>query len=83
MDARCIRIKKFADTKISGYVWMGPKSFPFPVAVSNFCVFLAGKVEDFSQVRPIPYDENKSCKTHATLVEIIAEKKLSQPPDHQ
>ena len=26
MDARCIRIKKFADTKISGYVWTGPKS---------------------------------------------------------
>ena len=25
MDARCIRIKKFADTKISGYVWTGPK----------------------------------------------------------
>ena len=24
MDARCIRIKKFADTKISGYVWVGP-----------------------------------------------------------
>ena len=24
MDARCIRIKKFADTKISGYVWTGP-----------------------------------------------------------
>ena len=23
-DARCIRIKKFADTKISGYVWTGP-----------------------------------------------------------
>ena len=22
----CIRIKKFADTKISGYVWTGPKS---------------------------------------------------------
>ena len=26
MDARCIRIKKFADTKISGYVWTGPKA---------------------------------------------------------
>ena len=26
MDARCIRIKIFADTKISGYVWTGPKS---------------------------------------------------------
>ena len=26
MDARCIRIKKFADTKISGYVWTGPES---------------------------------------------------------
>ena len=25
VDARCIRIKKFADTKISGYVWTGPK----------------------------------------------------------
>ena len=24
VDARCIRIKKFADTKISGYVWTGP-----------------------------------------------------------
>ena len=27
MDARCIRIKKFADTKISGYVWTGPKCY--------------------------------------------------------
>ena len=26
MDARCIRIKKFADTKISGYVWTGPEN---------------------------------------------------------
>ena len=26
VDARCIRIKKFADTKISGYVWTGPKA---------------------------------------------------------
>ena len=25
MDARCIRIKKIADTNISGYVWTGPK----------------------------------------------------------
>ena len=25
VDARCIRIKKFADTKISEYVWTGPK----------------------------------------------------------
>ena len=25
MDARCIRIKKFADTKIFGYVWTGPE----------------------------------------------------------
>ena len=25
VDARCIRIKKFADTKISGYVWTGPE----------------------------------------------------------
>ena len=25
MDARCIRIKKFGDTKISGYVWTGPQ----------------------------------------------------------
>ena len=24
VDARCIRIKIFADTKISGYVWTGP-----------------------------------------------------------
>ena len=24
VDARCIRIKKFANTKISGYVWTGP-----------------------------------------------------------
>ena len=24
VDARCIRIKKFVDTKISGYVWTGP-----------------------------------------------------------
>ena len=24
VDARCIHIKKFADTKISGYVWTGP-----------------------------------------------------------
>ena len=23
MDARCIRIKKIADTKISGYLWTG------------------------------------------------------------
>ena len=22
----CIRIKKFADTKISGYLWMGPQA---------------------------------------------------------
>ena len=26
MDARSIRIKKFADTKISGYVWTGPNT---------------------------------------------------------
>ena len=26
VDARCIRIKKVADTKISGYVWTGPQS---------------------------------------------------------
>ena len=26
VDARCIRIKKFADTKISGYVCTGPKT---------------------------------------------------------
>ena len=26
VDARCIRIKKLADTKISGYVWTGPQS---------------------------------------------------------
>ena len=26
VDARCIPIKKFADTKISGYVWTGPYS---------------------------------------------------------
>ena len=26
VDARCIRIKKFADTKISGYVWTGPNN---------------------------------------------------------
>ena len=26
VDARCIRIKKFADTKISGYVWTGPEN---------------------------------------------------------
>ena len=25
VDARCIRTKKFADTKISGYVWTGPQ----------------------------------------------------------
>ena len=25
VDARCIRIEKLADTKISGYVWTGPK----------------------------------------------------------
>ena len=25
VDARCIRIKIFADTKISGYVWTGPE----------------------------------------------------------
>ena len=25
VDARCIRMKKFADTKISGYVWTEPK----------------------------------------------------------
>ena len=24
VDARCIRIKKFADTQISGYLWTGP-----------------------------------------------------------
>ena len=24
VDARCIRIKKFADTKISGHLWTGP-----------------------------------------------------------
>ena len=29
MIARCIRIKKFADTKISGYVWTGPKTQDF------------------------------------------------------
>ena len=27
VDARCIRIKKFADTKISGYVWTGPQTW--------------------------------------------------------
>ena len=26
MDAMCIRIKKFADKKISGYVWTGSKA---------------------------------------------------------
>ena len=26
VDARCIRRKKFADTKISGYVWTGPET---------------------------------------------------------
>ena len=26
VDARCIRIKKIADTKISGYVWTGPEN---------------------------------------------------------
>ena len=29
VDARCVRIKKFADTKISGYVWTGPHIFPY------------------------------------------------------
>ena len=28
VDARCIRIKKFANTKISGYVWTGPNRGP-------------------------------------------------------
>ena len=28
----CIRIKKFADTKISGYVWTGPK----PIALLQY-----------------------------------------------
>ena len=32
VDARCIRIKKFADTKISGYVWTGPKTI-----IAIFC----------------------------------------------
>jgi len=32
--------------------------FSFPVAVSNFRGFLAGKDENFSQVRPMPYIES-------------------------
>ena len=32
VDARCIRIKKFADTRISGYVWTGPKTI-----IAIFC----------------------------------------------
>ena len=35
VDARCIRIKKFADTKISGYVWTGPQS-PYLARENNF-----------------------------------------------
>ena len=30
------------------------EKFSFPVAVSNFCVFLADKDENFFQARPIP-----------------------------
>ena len=36
MDARCIRIKKFADTEISGYVWTGPKVAVLALALSSF-----------------------------------------------
>ena len=36
MDARCIRIKKFADTKISGYVWTGPKCSLLPFRHDSF-----------------------------------------------
>ena len=34
----CIRIKKFADTKISGYVWTGPKSHQH-ICQSRVCPF--------------------------------------------
>ena len=53
VDARCIRIKKFADTKISGYVWTGPnklkqrrlwathvnRKWPFFILERYFCQF--------------------------------------------
>ena len=35
VDARCIRIKKFADTKISGYVWTGPHCFDVMLIFPN------------------------------------------------
>ena len=37
VDARCIRIKKFADTKISGYVWTGPNK-QFFSGSNNLCI---------------------------------------------
>ena len=43
VDARCIRIKRFADTKISGYVWTGPKQNNNFARASRtlFCTFLS------------------------------------------
>ena len=44
----CIRIKIFADTKISGYVWTGPKfcvvMFLFCCAFLNLSVIVAALV---------------------------------------
>ena len=38
VDARCIRIKKFADTKISEYVWAGPKCLGYIHTIQDsFC----------------------------------------------
>ena len=35
VDARCIRIKKSADTKISGYVWTGPYAYGLKTTISR------------------------------------------------
>ena len=62
VDARCIRIKKFADTKISGYVWTGPQRtfwwqsghFTMVLLILDVAivVLLAGFLRPFSVLLP-------------------------------
>ena len=51
VDARSIRIKKFADTKISGYAWTGPFS-------PHYSSFLA-MFYDLRDAQCVGYKNNK------------------------
>ena len=46
VDAGCIRIKKIADTKISGYVWTGPNTNPQNECFTLITVRSPTKLED-------------------------------------